>query len=582
MFLLPAVLGLPLIVAPISSAAEDLQSSVADGAQRCDRLQQIMRGHWPDSSTHVLEAHWRANGFPLAARFGPPSRLPAHCELTGIMQQRAGIDGERYAIRFRVRLPEHWNGRFFFEGGGGSEGVLGPAIGVVEAGTPNALARGFAIVSEDSGHDNASDSNPARGGAVAFGFDPQARANYGGTSLKPVADAAKMLIRAYYDHPIVRSYFYGCSKGGQEGMVLAQRYPDEFDGIVAADPGFSLPRAAVAEAWDTQGFASLIAHSKGKDPDPGQLPTTFTTAQFQQVRDAILAACDADDGLRDGITSAFEHCTWRKVAVELRRATCGRERAQAGEPGGKASCLTAGQIGVLGRVLGGPRDGRGRALYSDWPIDAGIGSPAWRSWKIGPAKGTFPGINVALGAPALAEIFTTPPTAVRADVPSALRYALGFNFDHDAPRIYATGGPFHRSAWTDIAARSAHLERFRDHGGKLIVPQGASDPVFSLNDTLNWYRQVQAIERGKAADFVRIFAVPGMAHCAGGPATDEFDALGPLIAWVEQGVPPDRILAKAGAGTPWPGRTRPLCPYPKIPRYAGTGSIEDAANFRCE
>lgn len=583
MVLLPAVLGFELIVTPISSAAQDSQPSVVDGAQRCGRVEQMLQGRWPDPSTDVLAAHWRANGYPLAVPFGPPNRLPAHCEITGIMQQRFGIDGQRYAIRFHLRLPEHWNGRFFFEGGGGSEGVLGSAIGAVEAGTPNALARGFAVVAEDSGHDNTIDSDPARGGAVAFGFDPEARANYGGTSLKPVADAAKAVIRAYYDRPIVRSYFYGCSKGGQEGMVLAQRYPDEFDGIVAADPGFSLPRAAVAEAWDTQAFASLIGHAQGKDPDAAQVPGTFSTAQFREVRDAILAACDADDGLRDGITSAFERCTWRKVAVELRSRTCGRA---GGKPGGErkdgTACLTSAQIGVLRRVLGGPRDRHGKALYSDWPIDAGIGSDAWRSWKIGPAKGTFPGINVALGAPALAEIFTTPPTAVRADVPSALHYALGFDFDHDAPKIYATGGPFHRSAWTDIAARSAHLERFRAHGGKLIVPQGASDPVFSLDDTLSWYREVEAIEHGRAADFVRIFAVPGMAHCAGGPATDEFDAFGALIAWVEQGVPPDRILAKAGARTPWPGRTRPLCPYPKIARYAGTGSIEDAANFRCE
>ena len=577
-----AVLALHFSIARPACAAGGMNPSVATGVQRCGRLEQIMRGHWPDSSTRVLEARWRADGYPLASPFGPPSRLPAHCELTGIMQQRVGIDGQHYAIRLRLRLPEHWNGRFLFEGGGGSEGVLGPAVGTVEAGTPNALTRGFAVVSEDSGHDNATDSNPAHGGAVAFGFDPEARANYGGTSLKPVADAAKAVIRAYYQQPIVRSYFYGCSKGGQEGMVLAQRYPDEVDGIVAADPGFSLPRAAVAEAWDTQAFVSLIGHAQEKTVDAGRLPKTFSTAQFEQVRKAILAACDADDGLRDGITSAFEQCTWQKFAVEMRRGMCGHDDHARNERTDDAACLTSAQIEVLRRVLDGPRDSRGQALYSNWPIDAGIGSAAWRSWKIGPANGSFPGINVALGAPALAEIFTTPPTAVHADVSSGLDYVLRFDFDRDAPKIYATGGPFHRSAWTDISARSVHLERFRAHGGKLIVPQGASDPVFSLNDTLDWYRDVEASEHGAAADFVRIFAVPGMAHCAGGPATDEFDALAALVAWVENGVAPDRIVAKAGPGTPWPGRTRPLCPYPKSAHYAGKGNIEDAANFRCE
>ena len=115
----------------------------------------------------------------------------------------------------------------------------------------------------------------------------------------------------------------------------------------------------------------------------------------------------------------------------------------------------------------------------------------------------------------------------------------------------------------------------------MIVFQGASDPVFSLNDTLAWYREVDKLNGGTAANFVRVFPVPGMAHCGGGPATDEFDAFGALVNWVERGVAPDRILAKAGTASPWPGRTRPLCPYPQAARYGGSGSIEDAANFVC-
>jgi len=115
----------------------------------------------------------------------------------------------------------------------------------------------------------------------------------------------------------------------------------------------------------------------------------------------------------------------------------------------------------------------------------------------------------------------------------------------------------------------------------MVVYQGASDPVFSLNDTLSWYREVEKLNRGSAAGFVRVFPVPGMAHCAGGPATDQFDALGTLVDWVEKGSAPDRIVAKAGAGTPWAGRTRPLCPYPETAHYKGSGSLEDAANFVC-
>jgi feruloyl esterase len=165
---------------------------------------------------------------------------------------------------------------------------------------------------------------------------------------------------------------------------------------------------------------------------------------------------------------------------------------------------------------------------------------------------------------------------------SALDFALRFDFDSDARRIYATGGNFKRSAWEDISARSPQLAQFRARGGRMIVPHGVSDPVFSLNDTLAWYREADELNRGAAAEFVRVFPVPGMAHCAGGPATDQFDAFEALVNWVERGVAPARIVAKAGPQSPWPGRTRPLCPYPQEARYIGQGSIEDAQSFRCQ
>lgn len=272
---------------------------------------------------------------------------------------------------------------------------------------------------------------------------------------------------------------------------------------------------------------------------------------------------------------AFSSCTWPKVESELRHKTCSATQ--------KESCLTHAQITVLGRVLGGPKNNAGTALYSDWPVDAGIGSEGWRLWKIGSTESGFPGINVTMGSPALAAIFTTPPIALDARAAqSALDFALRFDFDRDAAKIYATNAVFQHSAWADMSARSAHLERFRAHGGKMIVPQGASDPVFSLNDTLAWYHDLDQLNHGTAAQFVRVFPVPGMTHCRGGPATDEFDALEAIVDWVEHGRAPTQILARAGSQSPWPGRTRPLCAYPKVARYIGTGSIDDAANFRCE
>ena len=536
-------------------------------AERCAGLQATSH-RWPDSSTRITAATWHSADSKVNTPAGPVS-LPAHCEVTGLLRERTGKDAQSYAIRFHLRLPEAWNQRFFFQGGGGTNGELGDALGPISMGTPNALQRGYAVVSQDSGHDNARNSLPERGGPVAFGFDPQARSDYGGASLEPVALAAKAIIGTYYGRGPERSYFVGCSKGGQEGMVFAQRHPEQFDGIVASAPGFSLPRAAVAEAWDIQAFASLIP---GENPSPGKLPATFTNEQFARVRNAVLAACDADDGARDGITANWAACEWSRVEPQLQKEVCTTS----------ADCLSAEQVKVIGRVYSGAKDSKGQSLYASWPLDGGIGSDAWRVWKIGPPGGPFPGINVAMGAPALAAIFTTPPKVVRADLAEAFDFALQFDFDRDAPKIYATDRLFTRSAWEDVAARSTDLRKFRARGAKMVVPHGVSDPVFSINDTVAWFREVDRLNDGRAADFVRVFPVPGMAHCSGGPATDQFNAFDALVDWVERGAPPDRLIATAGPASPWPGRTRPLCPYPKVARYSGTGSLEDAAQFRCE
>jgi feruloyl esterase len=468
-----------------------------------------------------------------------------------------------------MRLPEQWNQRFLFQGGGGTNGMVGDALGLIAPGVPPALTTGYAVVSQDSGHDNARNSLPERGGPVAFGFDPQARADYGGAALKPVADAAQALIRAYYGRKPERSYFSGCSKGGQEGMYFAQRHPEVFDGILAGAPGFSLPRAALAEAWDTQAFASLIP---GSAPKPEQLPATFSNAQFARVRTAVLEACDADDGVRDGITANWSACRWARVNAQLQRQVCTNV----------PDCLSKSQVAVIARVFAGAKDSKGRALYSDWPFDGGIGAEDWRGWKIGPETGGFPGVNVAMGAPALAAIFTTPPTALDGGLVGAFEYALKFDFDRDLQRLYAVVPPYERSAWEDNSARSADMAGFRKRGARMLVPQGVSDAVFSINDTVAWYREVNKLNKGKAAEFVRVFPVPGMAHCAGGPATDQFNAFEALVAWVERGIAPDQLIGTAGPKSPWPNRTRPLCAYPKVARYKGSGSIEEAASFRCE
>ena len=559
-----------LLVLCCVAVSTGVAAAGAAGEAECSQLARMTR--WPDPTTRIESTSWRAAGFELKSMTGS-AVLPAHCEVTAVMRERVGVDGQHYAIRFRLRLPQDWNRRFFFQGGGGTNGDIGDATGGIAAGAPTALARGYAVVSQDSGHDNARNSLPERGGLVAFGFDPQARADYGGASLKPVADASKAVVTAFYGSRPERSYFVGCSKGGQEGMAFAQRYPDEFDGIVSGSPGFSLPRAALAEAWDTQAFASLIGSDQsGSRAEASQLPATFSNAQFAKLREAVLAACDGDDGVKDGITANWSACDWPRVKARMLEQVCTDS----------PECVSRAQVDVIERVYSGAKDSKGHALYASWPLDAGIGSDGWRAWKIGPAGGKFPGINVAMGGPALAAIFTTPPTAIRAMGPDAFDYVLKFNFDRDTSKLYAADATFRRSAWADMSARSADMSAFRRHGARMIVSHGVSDPVFSINDTVQWYRELDHLNGGKAASFVRLFPVPGMAHCAGGPATDQFSAFDALVDWVEKGTAPETILAKAGPASPWPGRTRPLCAYPKVARYKGAGSIEDADSFRCE
>jgi feruloyl esterase len=545
---------------------------------RCEALAVSLKGLWPDPTTRLESSRLNPAGpfTPSGMPGGPPSApimLPEHCEVFGILHERLGVGGQHYAIRFHLRLPTMWNGRFFFQGGGGSNGVIGDALGPTSNVTPPALVQGYAVVSHDSGHDNTINSDPTHGGAVAFGFDPRARADYGHSSLEVVADAAKTAIKGYYGKMPQYSYFVGCSKGGQEGMAFAQRYPEEFDGIVAAAPGFSLPRAALAEAWDVQSIAGVGASADNQSLPLDRFADAFSESDLKLVADAILSVCDADDGVKDGLVGDFMACTDSRARPAVDALRCVAAKTP--------TCLSKDQIEALERIYGGPRDSKGRPLYRAWAWDAGIAGAGWRLWKLGSSDHKIPALNVALGGSSLASVFTTPPTPVAVDLPATLNYQLNFNFDRDAPKIYATHSDFAQSAWDDIAARSSDLTRFRAHGGKLIVPHGVSDPVFSILDTLDWYREVDARNHGEAGRFVRVFPVPGMGHCGGGPATDSFDAFSALRDWVERGVAPDRILASAGKNSPWPGRSRPLCAYPRSAHYAGYGSIDAADSFVC-
>lgn len=572
-----ALISVLLSSCAVGAAPEAGSALIAGSAKRCRVLAEGLAIAWPDASTRITGASYREAGLepPQAGPPGtalPRAELPGHCDVTGVMQERKGVDGQDYAIRFHLRLPDNWNGRFLMQGGGGTNGDLGDAVGRTLGAPAPALAQGYAVLSQDSGHDNARNTVPERNGAAAFGFDPQARADYGGDSLEKTALAAKAALGAYYGGQPQYSYFFGCSKGGQEGMALAQQYPELFDGIVAGAPGFSLPRAAIGEMWNTQAFASVLV-SRGQSATLATLGSSFDPADIGLVSEAVLAACDADDGLADGIVGDFRQCTSAKVLPRLTERRCTGAKAD--------GCLSSAQIDALVRVHDGSRSSDGKQLYHGFPWDAGWDDMGWRIWMLGMPDGGMTAINVAMGVPALASIFSSPPTALGADPASALAFALGYDFDADPAAIDAVSPPFQRSAWEDNAARSSNLDRFRARGGRLIVPHGVSDPVFSISDTIDWWEEVNRRYEGDAAQFARVFAIPGMGHCQGGPATDGHDAFAALVDWVEQGKAPASIPARAGPMSPWPGRERPLCPYPQVARPTGGPSDSGEPIFEC-
>ena len=497
----------------------------------------------------------------------------SHCDVMGKIDTRKGIDGKTYAIGFHLRLPDNWNKRFYFQGGGGTDGDVGDALG------NGAMAAGYAVVSMDAGHSNdpipAGDNDPKAGGASAFGVDPQARLDYGYHALDVVTRTAKILLHAYHGVDPAYSYFVGCSNGGRQGMVASQRFPAHFDGIVAGAPGFNLPKAALVGPWNAQVLAPLAVRSSTQ----GQpyLPDVFSDADLTLARRAILAACDGLDGTADGISGNPEACTTEKVSPELKAVTCSTEK--------NADCLSSAQVQALKKIYAGPVNSRGEALYAPWQWDGGItGLTGLRLWSLGmPAPPGKPLVNNAvkltMGASSVAHVFVTPPVVTPMSGIEA--YAFHFNFDTEAPRIFQTSGVYKQSSMEFMAASGTDLSAFRNHGGKMVLYHGCSDGSFSPLDTIGWYKSMNVAMGGSARGFARFFLVPGMGHCTGGPGTTQFSAFSALVEWVEGNHAPERIPATAPTGTPWPGRTRPLCPYPEIAAYSGSGSIEKAEHFVC-
>jgi len=452
---------------------------------------------------------------------GHSAPIPAHCRVEGVINRRTGVGGEEFGINFALAMPEKWNGDFLMQGGGGSNGVVLPPLGLNAAGDTPGLMRGFAVVSTDTGH-------KSRGG-FDFGFvrDEQAALDFDYLANAEVATLVKQVIAQYYGKAAAFSYFSGCSTGGREGMILSQRYPTVFNGIISGDPAMrtGLSNLAIGK-WIPVALNQIAPKDAGGKPIIAQ---AISDADRKLIKDALLQKCDAKDGVADGMISDPLGCDFDPAAL-----TC--------KEGHSESCLSPEKVAAIKKALGGPKTSEGVQVYPGFLYDTGIAAG-------GPIRGILsPGPG----------IFGPATTAMEVDVEK---------------EALAAAQPL-------VDSMSTNLTTFSGHGGKLIFYHGDSDPWFSPLDTFGYYKDMSAANGGLEAvsKWGQFYFVPGMSHCGGGSSLDQFDFLGAIVNWVEKGTAPASVIA---TGKAFPGRSRPLCPYPKHAQYKGSGDTEDANNFEC-
>jgi feruloyl esterase len=467
--------------------------------------------------------------------------LPAFCRVQGVIAPTNDSH-----IEFEVWLPATgWNGRYQGVGNGAFAGSIED---VGEGGAlASALKAGYAASSTDTGHQ--ADGIDAR---WALGH-PEKIIDYGHRAIHETAEKAKVIIRAFYGEPARHSYFSSCSNGGRQALMEAQRYPADYDGIIAGAPAAHFTRILTTFTWDVQATTLDSA-------------SYIPVGKFAAVEAAAVAACDARDGVKDGIVDEPNTCPFDPSVLLCR----GPE---------SDACLTSPQITALKKIYSGPRTARGEQLYPGFPP---AGESAWGGWISGArAEESAQFIFGTQGMGNL--IFQNP----------AYDYKL-FNVDHDA------------RAADDLAGRTLNaidpdLSAFQKRGGKLILFHGWSDPALPPTATIDYYRSAVTKLGPKADETIRLYMVPGMEHCGGGPGADAFGfapGLPPaepdpsrnmsaaLERWVEQGTAPSAIVATKYNTPDDPSSgvnfTRPLCPYPQVARYRGAGSENDAANFLCQ
>jgi feruloyl esterase len=457
------------------------------------------------------------NAPPLA------SALPAYCRVSGTINDRQGAGGKSYAIGFQIALPDDWNGRLLFQGGGGLNGTINPPLGVQATGERPALARGFAVVLTDSGHKGVVFDN-------SFMADQQAALDFAHASVGTTTLLAKQIVAAHYGRPAGHSYLVGCSTGGREAMLASQRYPNLFDGIVSGAPAMRTGYSNISTSYIT----AMLNQAAAKDAQ-GKPTPLFSDADKAVIVKAMLEDCDGLDGLKDGVIAKAGACAFRPA-----RILC---RSKAG-----TNCLSVAQVKALEAAFTAPRDAAGAVIYPSFPWDTGIVA----------SGGGIPGI------------LTTGLTSPLG--PPNLATSIDLDARVQAVRADAVQTLIDTNGWTNLST-------FLDRGGKIIWYHGVSDPWFSANDTQDYYARATAANGPRFLASSRLYMVPGAGHCGGGANTfDQFDLLTAVVDWVESGKAPTWVPARRQGPKP---AERPLCPFPSYPHYRGSGAEDRAESFDC-
>jgi len=495
-------------------------TSFAQSGDACSRLMSFK-----SDGVEITRAASMAAGSTDPNPYGPPDRSaprPAYCRVEGVINRRVGFGGEEFGIHFALAMPDHWNGDFLMQGGGGGNGIVLPPVGQTAAGDTPGLMRGFAVVSTDTGH-------TSHAGPFDFGFmkDEEAYLDFAYRANAEVASLAKRLITTHYGKAAAYSYFAGCSTGGREGMILSQRYPTAFNGIISGDPAMrtGLSNLDIGE-WIPVAFNQIAPKDANGKP---LIDQAITDGDRKLIATAVLKACDAKDGVEDGLISDPLACD-----LDLAVLTCKGENED--------SCLSQKKVAAIKKALSGPKTSEGLNVYSAFPLDTGLTVSTPTRGLLVPGAGPF----------------GPPPTALEVDVER---------------RAFEVAQPL-------VDSMSTNLSSFSQSGGKLIFFHGDSDPWFSPLDTLGYYKDMAAVNGGmeSVSKWSQFYFVPGMTHCEGGLSLDHFDLLSALVNWTEKGIAPSSVNA---TGKAFPGRSRPLCAFPKHAQYKGQGDTEKAQNFEC-